>query len=64
LKCNVCKSTDGVRHFAVHVDGEPLRLQVHLCGEHGDAFLFRVGAVLGDLFREGAGDGSPTGGEP
>jgi hypothetical protein len=51
-KCSVCKSTVGVCHFAITVDGHELRLQVFLCQEHGDRFIFRVGQALVGLFRD------------
>lgn len=50
--CTICGSTEGVRHFALTVDGTPLDVQPDLCQLHGDAFLIRSGALLGDMLRE------------
>jgi hypothetical protein len=50
--CMLCGSTDNVRHFQIVVDGDPLRLQPFLCSDHGDAYLLRVGAVLGGMMRD------------
>lgn len=57
--CTICGSTEGVRHFALTVDGPldvqpdlPLDVQPDLCQLHGDAFLVRSGALLGDMLRE------------
>lgn len=49
--CDICGSREGVRRFAVTVDGEALRLARVLCGAHGDAYLLKVGGVLGELVR-------------
>jgi hypothetical protein len=55
MSCVVCKGTDGgVRHFAIHVDGEALRVAPDLCQDHGDEFLLRVGKALGEMLRDGA----------
>lgn len=47
--CYICGSRNGVRRFAVIVDGEALHLAPLLCGECGDSFLLRVGILFGDL---------------
>jgi hypothetical protein len=54
MSCVVCKGTDGgVRHFAITVDGVELRVAPDLCQDHGDAFLLRVGKVLGEMLAAG-----------
>jgi hypothetical protein len=53
--CMVCRSREGVRRFAVTVDGEELRMFALLCAAHGDQHLLNVGRVLGELFaRKGS----------
>jgi hypothetical protein len=49
-RCSICGSSEGVRRFAVTVDGNELRAVAALCAEHGDAHLLNVGRVLGSLF--------------
>lgn len=49
--CMICRSREGVRRFAVTVDGEELRMFALLCAAHGDQYLLNLGRVLGGLFR-------------
>lgn len=55
MKCAACSSTGPLRHFEVRVDGAPLRLQFDFCDAHGDAYLIRLGAFMGEFFRESGG---------
>lgn len=50
--CSICGSADGVRHYAITIEGEALRVQPDLCQLHGDIFLIRSGTLLGDMLRE------------
>ncbi len=51
--CVWCKSGEGVRLYTISIDGDPLRSgSFHLCNVHGDAFLIRVGAVIGELTKD------------
>jgi len=50
MSCAICRSAEGVRRFAITVDGDELRLVALLCSEHGDAYLLNTGRVLGELF--------------
>lgn len=47
--CSVCGSREGVRRFAVTVDGQELLLTALLCSQHGDAYLLNAGRALGEL---------------
>lgn len=49
--CIVCGSQDGVRHYAIQVDGVSLDVQPDLCNVHGDSYLLAVGAGLGRMLR-------------
>jgi hypothetical protein len=60
----VCGSEEGVHRFAVTVDGDPLRLQPDLCGDHGDSYLLRVGKVMGELVRENGESGRSISARP
>lgn len=58
--CAVCGSTDGVRRYAVTVEGEALHLAPDLCTDHGTRLLLRFGSVIAtldrpmeDIFRSG-----------
>lgn len=55
LQCAICGSTDGIKKYAVTVDGEPLELAPWLCKDHGEAFIFGHGILLGCLERSMAG---------
>lgn len=54
MLCAICRSAEGVRRFAVTVDGEELRAVADLCAEHGDQHLLNLGRVMGELFRKGS----------
>ena len=62
MRCAACESNDGVRVFAIAVDGEVLRLQVPLCSVHGDRYLLLTGELIGQLLA-GKLD-PPTEGKP
>lgn len=63
MKCQACGAADGVRLYGVCVDGDPLRLQVPLCADHGEGFLLGVGEFMGGLLRQ-TGGSSPAGQTP
>jgi hypothetical protein len=48
----MCPSTENVRLYGVCVDREPLRMQLPLCQEHGDRYLFLVGKLAGEMLRD------------
>jgi hypothetical protein len=52
--CLLCKHTIGLREFAITVDGQPLRVVLTLCQDHGDEFLLRCGRAIGALLRDNA----------
>jgi hypothetical protein len=54
MLCAICRSAEGVRRFAVTVDGEELRAVAELCAEHGGQYLLNVGGVMGELFQKGS----------
>lgn len=61
MKCWACVlESDDVRTFAMHVDGEPLRLQPKFCRDHGDQFLLTVGKVIGEMVRKNGESGRPV----
>ena len=62
MTCAVCLGPGPLRHFELRVDGEPLRLQPYLCPACGDAYLLRVGKVLGELLRDGGPEIRESGG--
>ena len=67
MRCLTCGSEEGVRHFAVTavtVDGYPLRAQAHLCRDHGDSYLLRVGKVLGEMLAQNGESGRSISAEP
>ncbi len=56
MKCSICERTDGIKLYGVTVDGEQLRLQVPLCGDHGDRYLLLIGNLIGLLiYGQGRG---------
>lgn len=52
--CEVCGSTVSVQSYTIAVDGAPLvpHNRIPLCQEHGDRFLFRVGALVAAMIIE------------
>lgn len=51
-KCSICGSSEGVRHYALMIDGVALRVELDLCEQHGETYVFRTGRVIGQLLRE------------
>ena len=51
-KCIVCGSTVGLRKFGVTVDDGTLNFAPHMCAEHGERFVFRVGVIMASLDQE------------
>lgn len=49
MTCDFCGSTEGVREFAILVDGQALRLRFMLCTDHGERYLLRCGQVAATL---------------
>ncbi len=60
-RCLVCrKEAEDVRVFKILIDDEPLAQQPALCRLHGETYLFRIGAVLGEMMRDVHGAAGPT----
>lgn len=50
-QCAFCNSINGVKQYAVTIDGEELRMAPWLCQDHGERFVIRHGMLLGSLDR-------------
>jgi len=51
LQCDLCKSNDEVKQYALTINGEKLQITALLCREHGEHFIHRHGILLTSLTR-------------
>lgn len=51
LRCAICGAVP-TKAYGPACDGAALRLQLPLCGHHGDLYLFRAAEILGEMLRE------------